>query len=95
MKIWGDIPKVFGVNNRQRNVGKVNNAKAVTGKKDEICISNRAKDFQTVLKALQSVPDIREKKVKEITEKLATGGNNVSPKEISDKIIQNIIKKKI
>jgi len=42
----------------------------VTGKKDVVSISNQAKDFQTAMKALKEIPDIRKDKVEELARKI-------------------------
>jgi len=43
----------------------------VTGKKDVVSISNQAKDFQTAMKALKEIPDIRKDKVEELARKMS------------------------
>ena len=95
MRIWGDFPKVLGVSNRQRRVGKVGGVKALNRKRDELSISDRAKDFQTLLKALQEVPDVRTGKVDEISKKLGVGKYNVSSGDVSEKIIQKIMENRV
>jgi len=95
MKIWGNVPRVPDIYNKQRNIGKVDKPAGASGKKDVLSISGEAKDFQTVMKALKNVPDIRMDKVKEISEKYESGTYNVDSKDIADKVMKSLIDKKI
>lgn len=88
MKIWGDNPKVFGVYSHNNSAGKVINKDIVASKMDEYKISSQAKDFQTVMKALHSIPDIRMEKVHEISKKIESNQYKVDAKDISDRIIK-------
>lgn len=88
MKIWGDNPKVFGVSNHVNSVGKIARKDIVASKTDEYKVSSQAKDFQTVMKALYNIPDIRKEKVYEISKKIESNQYKVDAKDISDKIIK-------
>ncbi|MFZ5986023.1 MAG: flagellar biosynthesis anti-sigma factor FlgM [Bacillota bacterium] len=94
MKIWGEIPKVTGVYDKQKNVNKVDKTRNVASKKDVVSISNQAKDFQTVMKALRDVPDIRKDKVEGIKERYEAGDYEVKETDIADKILKSIADKK-
>lgn len=93
MKV-GNVPGVTGVYNKQ-GISKVTPTKEVKGKKDVVSISNSGQDFNTVLKALREVPDIRQEKVEEISKKIETGTYNVSGKEIVEKVVSRIVDKRI
>lgn len=93
MKIWGEIPKILGVYDKQKSIGKVDKTSGVASKKDVVSISNQAKDFQTVMKALKDVPDIRQDKVNELAEKYDSGTYNVTSNEVADKVLKSIIEK--
>jgi len=95
LKIWGEIPKVSGVYNKQKKLNGIENSSGAVSKKDAISISNQAKDFQTVMKALKNVPDIREDKVNELADKYKTDSYDVSGRDVADKIIKSIFDKKI
>lgn len=95
MKIWGEIPKVSGVYNKQKNVGKVEKVDSVNSKKDVVSISNEAKDIQTVMKALKNTPDIRSELVDKLREKYEAGEYEVKETDIADKILKSITKKNI
>jgi negative regulator of flagellin synthesis FlgM len=90
MKIWGDNPRVFGIYNQPNTVGKVNKPVNSASKKDEYTISRVAKEYQTALKALQNIPDIRQGKVNEISDKIEKGQYRVSAQDIADKIIGSL-----
>jgi len=67
----GGGPKVSGIYDSGKNVNKAEKTDGVTGKKDVVSISNQAKDFQTAMKALKEIPDIRKDKVENWHEKLS------------------------
>ncbi len=95
MKIWGDSPKVFGIYNKQNQVGKTQSKGFVASGKDEYVVSNQAKDFQTIMKALAGVPDIREDKVQKISAQIQSGEYNVEARDISEKIVSKISSDKV
>lgn len=69
--------------NRPKKVSK--NAENDTADKFEI--SQSAKDYQVAKSAVKNSPDIREDKVAEIKNAIASGTYNVSAAEIADNII--------
>ncbi len=90
MKIWGDNPRVSGVYNQTTPVGKVNRQEKVSSRKDEYQVSNQARDYQSVMKALRNIPDIRQDKVNELSRKIETGGYKVEARDISEKIVRKL-----
>lgn len=56
-------------------------------KKDEVQLSTLAKDYQYAFKAAKEVPDIREKEVESIKERISSGTYNVDAKEVCEKIM--------
>ncbi len=95
MKVWGEIPRILGIYNKQKNVGRINKTSPTASKKDVISISGEGKDYQTALKALKNVPDVRAEKVKELYEKYQSGNYDVKGKDIADKMLQSFIDKKV
>lgn len=95
MKIWGEIPKVSGVYNKQKSVGKVDKADSVSSKKDVVSISKEAKDYQTVMRALKDTPEIRSEKVNSLKDKYEAGEYNVKETDIADKILKSVMDKKV
>ena len=55
-------------------------------KKDTFVVSDKARDFQTVLKAVSSSSDIREEKINTIMKKMEEKSYNVSAEDIADKL---------
>lgn len=95
MKIWGQVPQVSGVYDKNKTVSKVDRSTGVTGKKDVISISEQGKDFQSALKAAREAPDIRADKVDDIKQRMQTDTYEVSGKDVADKVIKSIFEKKI
>ena len=58
-------------------------------KKDSVEISQVGRDYQIAKQAVAAAPDIREDKVKEIKDKIASGTYNVSAEELAEKMIEN------
>lgn len=94
MKIWGEVPKVGGVYNNKK-INKVLGPTKLSGGKDSITISTSAKDYQTAMKAIQEIPDIRQDKIKAVAERYSSGTYNVSGQDIADKVIKSVIDKRI
>ena len=56
-------------------------------KKDMVALSNTAKDYQSVRKALSGVPDIRNEKVNFIKSKIDTNTYDVKASDVANKIL--------
>ncbi len=56
-------------------------------KNDTFIVSNQARDFQTVLKAVANSPDVREEKVNNILDKMKNESYNVSTEDIAKKLL--------
>lgn len=65
---------------------KVNKAGAVSNK-DAYEVSQFAKEYQIAKNAVSKTSDVREEKVAEIKEALASGTYNVSAQEIAEKMV--------
>jgi len=94
MRIPGDISKITGVYGTQNNINKVGRTGSVSSKKDVVSISNEAKDFQTIFKALKEVPDIRQDKVDSIIGKIEAGNYSVSGRDVAERIVKSVFDKK-
>lgn len=95
VKIWGDIPRIFGIYERQKNVKKIDKTSPLALKKDVVSISNNAKDYQLIVKALKETPDIRQDRVNELKQKYDSGNYDVSGRDIAEKIIKSAFDKKV
>ena len=56
-------------------------------KRDELTLSEQAQSFQDVLKRLQNEAEVRQTKVDEYTQKIASGNYNVSSADIALSIL--------
>lgn len=94
MRIPGELSKITGVYGTQKNTGSIGKARSAASKKDVLSISNEAKDFQTVYKALKDVPDVRQSKVTELTKRFEAGSYDVTGRDVADKLINTAFDKK-
>jgi negative regulator of flagellin synthesis FlgM len=94
MKISGDVYNVSKVYNTHNHMGAVNQVNPVKSKKDVISISDNAKDYQVVTKALKDIPDVRQDKIDEFREVYKSGTYNVGGQEIVEKLGKALIDKK-
>lgn len=95
MKIWGNIPQIQEIYNKNNTTSKVEKSSGASSKKDVVSISNEGKDFQAALKAAREAPDMRIEKVKEIKQKMQEDRYEISAEDIADKIVNSIFNKKI
>jgi len=87
-----DIKSINGLTRayqEQINVSKDHKSKKsrTAQPKDEVVLSSRALEFSHTIKALKNSPEIREAKIKEISDKIADGSYKVSSDEIAESII--------
>lgn len=71
---------------------------SVNGRKDELTVSQKAKDYQIVnkgIKAMNQIPDIREDKVNAIRDKMEKGLYDIDGKDIAEKMLSGNFDKKI
>jgi len=88
MKI-NNTDKVMGIYlsnlNKQVKEKKINH-----GKKDELSVSEKAKDLQFALDLLKKVPDVRAEKIERLKREVKAGTYNVEGRKIAEKILENI-----
>lgn len=72
------------------NKSNINGKKLEKAKKpnDSFVVSDKARDFQAVLKAVSNSPDLREEKVNSILKKMEQGNYNVSAEDIANKLLK-------
>ncbi len=90
----GEIPKITGTYDKFKSPNRVGSTSAVSSRMDVVSISSQAKDFQTVLKTLKDVPDIRQARVSEISSSYESGNYSVDGSDIADSILKNTFDKK-
>lgn len=66
---------------------KKNAATSETKKAEQYQVSQRGRDYQVAKNALSELPGVREDKVKEFKEALASGTYNVSSQEIAESMV--------
>ena len=79
---------------QQNSTQKLNKTNAVN-KKDRVEISQLGKDFQIAKQVVAQAPDIRQEKVNELKERMASGNYNVSLEEVADKMVESYFNKSI
>lgn len=62
---------------------------AAANNKDRVEISQMGKDYQIAKQAVAQTPDIRQDKVNELKQKLASGTYNVDAKELAEKLVDS------
>lgn len=92
MKI-GQVSGVSGVYNKQ-GISKVERTKEVQGSKDVVSISGAGQDYNTAMKAMRDIPDVRVEKVEEFKAKVDNGTYNRSGDDIAEKILKGSNDKK-
>lgn len=83
MKI-SNIGNAYGIYNKKPAVSRKKTS--VDETYDNFNVSDEARDFQTVLKAVSSTPEIREDKVNAIKKQIDNGTYNVSAEDIAEKM---------
>lgn len=58
-----------------------------TQRPDEVILSSHAQEVSQYLRAVKSMPEAREDKVKELSEKIAQGDYKVDSRELAERII--------
>ena len=86
--------RINGVNRmhdvyRSQNVVSAKKANSVASK-DEVKLSNTAKDFGSILKMLSDVPNVRQDKVDALKEQIKSGNYNVRCEEVAEKIMSKL-----
>lgn len=85
-----NIMKVYGEQTKVTKVGKPQNAGPVQ-KNDEVILSSQAQGFGQILNSIKNLPDVREDKVQEISQRIAAGTYQTDSRDIADKMISRVI----
>lgn len=80
---YNQIANYYNVNTKKASSKSVSK----TGTQDQVSFSSFGKEMQAAKAALAASPDIREDKVAELKEKLASGTYHVSGESFADKIL--------
>lgn len=92
MKIFNNpnVNKAMQIYNNKATE-KVNNTKDVKAPKDELQLSNKAREYQIAMKAFKELPEVREDLVNDLKNQIKQGSYNVTGEEIADKIIESVL----
>ncbi|MGF7059777.1 flagellar biosynthesis anti-sigma factor FlgM [Brassicibacter mesophilus] len=90
MKIFNNnIDKIVQAYKRQDAKKGVKEAGRLT-KKDQLSLSEKAKEYQAAMNALKDTPDVRTEKVEAIKHQIETGTYKVDASKIAQKMLDNI-----
>ncbi|MEG6585004.1 flagellar biosynthesis anti-sigma factor FlgM [Dendrosporobacter sp. 1207_IL3150] len=64
-------------------------------KKDEVILSSQAQEFGQILQNIKNSSDVREDKVKELTERINSGNYNIDAKDVAEKMIGRLMADKL
>ena len=74
-----------------KSTEKLKKSKEVEGPKDEIQLSDKAKEYQIAMKAFKNLPETRENLVNDLRNQISQGSYSVSGEEIADKIVASVL----
>lgn len=81
-----NIVKAYG---DQNILAKSNKVEKMVSKQqpDEVVLSSQAQEFGQYLQKIKAMPEVREEKVKELTDRIASGNYQVDSGKMAEKII--------
>jgi negative regulator of flagellin synthesis FlgM len=91
------IQSIMKVYTDQNKVAKSAKATDVSpaSKKDEVILSTQAQEFGQIYQAIKALPDVREDKVRELSDKIAQGNYSVDAKEVAEKMLGRLMADRI
>ena len=92
MKIFNhsNVNKAMQIYNN-KSTEKLKKSKEVEGPKDEIQLSDKAKEYQIAMRAFKNLPETRENLVNDLRNQISQGSYSVSGEEIADKIVASVL----
>lgn len=63
--------------------------------KDEVVLSSQAQEFAQILQNIKNMSDVREDKVKELTERISSGEYHIEAKDVAEKMIGRVLADKL
>lgn len=88
-----NVLKVYGENS---NVKKSKPEKPGQGQcKDEVVLSSQAQEFAQILQDIKQMPEVREDKVKELSERIHSGNYHIDAKEVAEKMMGRVLADKL
>ena len=81
-----NIAKLYGEQTKVSKTGKIA-ANTPVQKQDEVILSSQAQGFGPLLQKLQNMPEVRQERVAELSESIASGKYQVAAKDIAEKLL--------
>ena len=88
MKV-NDVSKIIGVYENKITGGRQAPKVKSSPGSDKLSLSSSAKDFQTVMRGLKDVPDVREDKVREVSQKYGDTNYNPDYREVAEGLLSS------
>lgn len=82
-----NIFKAYGEQSKVNKTSKTEKSSPAM-KKDEVILSSQAQATSQIYQGIYNVPDVREDKVKELSERIAAGKYHVDAKDIAEKMLK-------
>lgn len=88
-----NILKTYSENKSVKNAKfeKVGSAQ----QKDQVVLSSQAQEFAQTLQKIKNMPEVREDKVQEISERIHSGNYNISAQDVAEKMVGRCIADKL
>jgi negative regulator of flagellin synthesis FlgM len=84
------IMKIYTEQNKVAKSAKTAEV-APASKKDEVILSTQAQEFGQIYQAIKAMPEVREDKVRELSERIAQGNYSVDAKEVAEKMLGRLL----
>lgn len=81
-----NIAKLYGEQTKVSKTGKTA-ANTPVQKQDEVILSSQAQGFGPLLQKLQNMPEVRQERVAELSESIASGKYQVAAKDVAEKML--------
>jgi len=85
-----NIMKIYADQNKVTKSAKPQGS-GLAPKTDEVILSTQAQEFSQIYKALKAMPDVRNDKVKEFSDRIAQGDYSVEAKDVAEKMVGRIM----
>lgn len=89
MKIYSNMNVQKVIKGYNKNVGNVKKTGKSEMKRDQLEISQSAKDFQIAMDAFKKLPDVRQEKIDDVKDQIDKGTYKPSAEDIIKKMMSN------
>ena len=81
---YNQIAQIYGV----QNTAKAQRTQSVSGRRDQVSISQAGRDYQVAKSAVSEASDIREDKVSQLKSMIDAGTYSVEPGDFASKLLE-------